>query len=240
MMSLFAFSASPFSKMKFAAYLLGLAAIAGLSFNPLGPHAAKPVVMEQDGAAAPGTEFELLRFGQPSDEVLDSLEGVGIPWFLRRAGVTGEIGARYPGQSAPGQIVITLMWDGKTVGRYIERVQPIDEDRTRVYLAFEPTDMALVRRLAAPVDTTLDPLSLLRVTGAEHIRCSMDNDEFRVSVLKPDAPGFKLDAIFRAIKEQPNRDSDIFPLDSADGDGAAIRKAYRDEATRAGAAASKL
>lgn len=235
MMSLFAFSTSPFSKIKFAAYLFGLVAIMGISFNPLRPHAAKPVAVEQDGATAPAAMFELLRFGRPSDEVLDDLPAIGIPWFLRRAGVTGEIGP-----SDPGQVVITLTLNGQTVGRYVERVLPIDADRARLYLAFEPTDMALVRRLAEPIDTTLDPLSLLRVTGAEHVRSSLDHDEFRVSVLKPDFPGFILDAIFGAVKHRPNRNSDTFPLERGESEGAAIRKAYRDEAIRAGADAPRL
>jgi hypothetical protein len=234
MMSLFAFSPSPFSKIKFAAYMLGLLVIIGISFNPSRPHAPEPVVLKQDDAQAPGTAFQLLRFGRASDELLDELPEIGIPWFLRRAGVTGAIDA-----SDPDQLVITLTLDGKTFGRYIERVQPIDADRTRLYLAFEPTDMEIVRRLAAPVDTTLDPVSLLRVTGAEQIRSSLDYDEFRVSVLKPDTPGFMVDAALGAIRQQP-RNTDSFPLDDREMDRAAIRRAYHDEAVRAGAAAPKL
>ena len=235
MMSLFAFSPSSFSKLRFAVYLLGLLAITGISFNPLRPHPAEPVVLKQDGAETSGAAFQLMRFGRPPDELLDDLPEIGIPWFLRRAGVTGEIDA-----GDPGQLVITLTLEGKTVGRYIERVQPIDEDRSRLYIAFEPTDMELVRRLAAPIDTALDPLSLLRVTAAEHIRSSLDYDEFQVSVLKPDSPGFMLDAMFKGMRQQPNRDTDSFPLQSGEMDRAAIRRAYHDEAVRAGAGAPRL
>lgn len=235
MMPVFAFSMSPFSRTKFAAYLLGLAAVAGLPLTPAGPRAAEPFALKQDGPGAQGAVFDLLRFAKPSHEILEGLPTIGIPWFMRRAGVAGQASA-----SDPSQLVITLAWDGKIVGRYIERVQPIDADRTRLYLAFEPADMALVRRLAAPIDSTLDPLSLLRVTLAEHIRSSMDGDGFRLSVLEPDAPRSKLTAIAGALRAESRRDSDIFPLSGPDSEEAAVRQAYRDEAERAGAAAPKL
>jgi hypothetical protein len=235
MMSVFALSASPFSKSKFAGYLVGVAAIAGLSFVHFGPLAPEPVALTRDGAGAEGALFELQRFGRPADELRDRLPGIGIPWFLRRAGVLGQVDLR-----DPAQVVITLAWGGKIVGRYIERTQPIDADRTRLYVAFEANDMALVRRLAAPIDTTLDPPSLLRVTMAEHVRASIDGDGFRLSVLKPDAPRYKLDALFGALTPQPSRDTDNFALGDADREDAAIRQAYRDEAKRAGAAAPTL
>ena len=235
MISIRAFSTFPFSKARFAAYLLGVAAIAGLSFVHFGPRPPEPVVLKQEAGGTDGTVFELVRFGKPSDEVRNSLPAIGIPWFLRRAGVTGNIDAR-----DPTQLVITLTRDGKDIGHYIERVQPIDADRTRLYIAFEPNDMAQVQRLAAPIDTTLDPQSLLRTTLAEHVRCSLDGGGFRLSVLRPGAPRNPLDAIFAKLKTEPRRDTDTFPLDGRDSGEAAIRKAYRDEAERAGAAAPKL
>ena len=69
---------------------------------------------------------------------------------------------------------------------------------------------------------------------------SNDGDGFRLSVLKPDAPRYKLDALFGALTPRPNRDTDNFALGDADREDAAIRQAYRDEAKRAGAAAPTL
>jgi hypothetical protein len=235
MNSFFAFTASPFSRTKFVAYLGGLAAIAAVSFVPLGSHPPERILLAQDGKGAPAALFDLVRFGRPADEVVESLRQAGIPWFLRRAGVTDQMDA-----SHPGQLVITLVWNSRVVGRYIERVEPIDADRTRVYIAFEPGDMALVRRLAAPVDTTLDPQSLLRVTLAEHVRASIDGDGFRLRVLKPGAPGNQLSAIFGALAHETRRDSDDFPLDEAEQEDATIRHAYRDEAEGGGEAAPKF
>jgi len=234
-MQLLAFSTSPLNKPKLAAYLLAMAAIAGFSWAPLGPRAGAPVALPQDGGGPPRAVFALLRFGKPADEVLEHLPAIGIPWFLRRAGVTGTVSA-----SGPGQIDIALSWNGSAVGRYTERVQPIDADRARVYFAFEPGDMALVQRLAAPIDSSLDPLSLLRMTLAEHVRSSLDGDGFRINVLKPDSPRHKLDALFGGIRAEPRRDSDDFQLDDADLEEASIRKAYRDEAERAGSSAPDL
>ncbi len=235
MISVFAFSPSRFSKAKFVIYLLGLAAIAGLSFVPFGPLPPEPIVLSQEEGGTGGALFDLLRFGKPSEEVRDALPAIGIPWFLRRAGVTGKIDA-----SDPAQLVMTLTRNGKGFGRYIERVQPIDADRSRLYIAFEPDDMALVRDLAAPIDTTLDPPGLLRVTLAEHVRSSIDGGGFRLSVLRPGAPRNPLTALFGALRVEPRRDTDNFPLEGADRGEAAIRQAYRDEAKRAGAAAPNL
>jgi hypothetical protein len=235
MMSLFAFRAAPFSKTKFAAYMLGLAAITVASLTPAARHEAEPVAPKQDGPATPGAVFDLLRFGTPSDEILARLPAIGIPWFMRRAGVTTQAGA-----SDPGQLVTTIIWNGKNVGRYIERVQPIDADRTRLTLGFEPDDMALVRLLVAPINSKIDPVSLLRVTLTEHVRSSIAGDGFRSSVLEPGSFRSRLDAAASALKREQRLDSDNFPLTGDEIEAAGIRRAYHDQAKRAGGAALKL
>ena len=214
MMSLFDFSVAPFSRTKFAATMLGLAAITLAALISVGPRAAAPkqdgphaAAPKQDGPATQGAVFDLLRFGTSSDEVLDDLPAIGIPWFMRAAGVTAQAGV-----SDPGQLVTTLIWNGKNVGRFIERVEPIDEDRTRLWLAFEPDEMALARRLASPIDSKLDPVTLLRVTMTEHVRSSMAGDSFRSGVLQPVSPRNRLDAAASALRGEQRLDTDSFPL----------------------------
>jgi hypothetical protein len=228
MMSLLGFSPAPFSTVKFVACLVGLMAIAGLSYAPLVLRPPEQVTVSQD-------VFDLVRFSKPVEEVRDMLPTIGIPWFLRRAGVKGLIDT-----SDPVQMIMTLVLEGQIVGRYIERVEPIDPDRSRLYVAWAPADMTLVQRLAAPIDTSLDPASLMRVTLAEHIRSSLDGGGFQLGVLKPGALRSILSGGFGGTVAHPRRVTDDFPLEAADKEAAAIRRAYRAEAERAGAAAPGL
>jgi hypothetical protein len=235
MMSLFGFSAARFSRTKFVLYLLGLAAITFASLTPARPRLAEPGAPRQESLAAQAPVFDLLRFGTPSDEILDDLPAIGIPWFMRDAGVTTRVWL-----SDPGKLVTTLIWKGEVVGRYIERVQLIDADRTRLYLSFEPVDMALVSLLAAPIHSKFDPVSLLRVTLTEHVRSSMAGDSFRSSVLEPGPGRNRLDAVASALRNQQRLDSDNFPLTGDEIEAAGIRRAYQDEVKRGGAAAPDL
>jgi hypothetical protein len=140
----------------------------------------------------------------------------------------------------PRRVTIALTWQGKPVGRYIETIQPIDADRSRLYLAFVPNDIASVRRLAAPIDTTLDPLTLMRATLTEHVRSSIDGGGFRLGILNPDSLQSGMASLLGALAADPERTTDDFPLSGADRDAAAIRRAYREESKRAGAAAAQL
>jgi hypothetical protein len=235
MRSFLAFTSTPFSKTKFVAYLTGLAVLAVVSFVPRGPQQPVTLALTQDGKDAPSAMFDVVRLGKAADEVLEGMRAAGLPYYLRRAGVTGDWDT-----SHPGQLIMTLRWDGKRVGRYIDRVEPIDADRTRAYFGFEPGDMALVQRLAARVDTTLDPQGLMRAIEAEHVRASLYDDGFRPGMLKPGAPRNLLSAFTSGVAPEPTRDTDHFPLDYAEQEEANIRQAYRREAESAGAAAPKL
>ncbi len=235
MRSLLVFTSTPFSKWKFAAYLTGLAVIVGASLVSRGPPPPVRLPLPQDGKGAPSTMFDVVRFGKASDEVLEGMHAAALPWFLRRAGVKGEWDT-----SHAGQLVMALSWNGQHVGRYIERVEPIDADRTRAYFGFEPDDMALVQRLVAPVATTLDPQGVLRAIEAEHVRASLYGDGFRLSVLRPGAPLNLLSAFTSGVTPEPTRETDHFALDYAEEEEANIRQAYRTEAKTAGAAAPKL
>jgi hypothetical protein len=228
MRSVLGFTSTPFSTMKFAAYLAALAVIAGASFVSRRPQQPVKLALAPTEKGAPAALFDVARFGKSADEVLDGMRAAGLPWFLRRAGVRGAWDTRHP-----GQMTLALTWNGKTIGRYIERVEPIDADRTRAYFAFEPADMALVQRLAAPVDTTLDPPGLLRAIEAEHVRASLYGDGFRLSVLKPGAPLNLLSAFTSGVWPEPKRDADQFPLSHAEEEEASVRQAYRREAEAA-------
>jgi hypothetical protein len=231
---LFAARGSPFSGLKFTAYLAALAVIAGVSLVPRGPRPVK-LPTPRNEKAAPAAMFDVVRMGKSADEVFDGMRAAGLPWFLRRAGVTGVWDT-----SQPGQLVMTLRWDGKIVGRYIERVEAIDADRTRAYFGFEPGDMALVQRLVAPVDSTLDAPGVLRAIEAEHVRAGLYGDGFRMSVLKPDAPLNLLSRFTSGVRPEPQRDRDDFLLNDAEQEEAVIRQAYRREAVEAGDAAPRL
>lgn len=228
MISILAARNTPFSKGKFAAYLAVMALITGVSLVPRGPRETVKLTVAQDGKSAPAATFDVVRFGMAADEVLAGMRAAGLPWYLRGAGVSGVWET-----SHPGLLVMTLTLDGKSVGRYIERVEPIDPDRTRAYFGFEPGDPALVRRLAAPVDTTLDPEGLMRAIEAEHVRASLYGDGFRLSVLTPDAPVNLLSSFTSGVRAEPRRDRDDFELDQAEEGEARVREAYRREAEAA-------
>ena len=130
-----------------------------------------------------------------------------------------------------------MIWRGQSVGRFVERLVAIDADRSKLLVAFAPDDPALLRQLVAGVDTKYDPVSLMRVVMIEHARSSIEGDSFDVSVLEK-SPGF-LALVFRGARRVEPR-TDDFPLSSRDQAAANLRRAYREEAKRAGAKASQL
>jgi hypothetical protein len=235
MRPLLAVRSTPYSPGKFAGYLAALAVLAGVSLAPREPAPPVRLPLPLDGTTAPAAAFDVVRFGMSAGEVLEGMRAAGVPWYLRRAGVTGAWDT-----SRPGQLVMTLSLDGKSVGRYIERVEAIDADRTRAYFGFEPGEPALVRRLVAPVDTTLDPEGLMRAIEAEHVRASLYGDGFRLSVLKPDAPVNLLSGLTSGVRAEPRRDRDDFQLDQDEEYEARVREAYRREAEEAGESAPRL
>ena len=130
-----------------------------------------------------------------------------------------------------------MIWRDQPVGRYVERLVAIDADRSKLLVAFVPGDQALLRQLVAGVDTKYDPVSLVRVVMIEHARSSIEGDSFDLSVLEK-SPGFLTLFLRSAHRDEPRTDD--FPLPRRDQEAANLRRAYREEAKRAGANASQL
>jgi hypothetical protein len=133
-----------------------------------------------------------------------------------------------------------LRWQGRALGQIIERTEAITAERTRLYLAFVPDDMDLVRRLAAPIDTSLDPVGLVRATLAEHVRSRLDGDDFNLEILQPDSLLAKLKRLGGAGGDVRHPLTDDVPPVAADPGAAAIDQAYKDEARLAGSNAPNL
>jgi len=68
----------------------------------------------------------------------------------------------------------------------------------------------------------------------------MAGDSFRSGVLEPGSPRNRLDAAASALRGEQRLETDNFPLTSGEIEAAGIRRAYRDGAKRAGAAAPRL
>ena len=129
-----------------------------------------------------------------------------------------------------------MSYQGTVVGHYNERLVALGEGRSKLFVAFVPTDMRLVGLFAAPIKTALDPVSLFRVVMAEHIRSLVNGGGFDMNVLT-DSVGSRF-AVFRkafgdsGLCQNPQRD-DFTPCSHEDED-ANVRRAYREEAARGG------
>jgi hypothetical protein len=228
------FITPPFSAPKFAIYLGALAVVTGLSLSPFGNRAVPGAYPWRDDPAAQAPSFDLIRFAKPLDDIEVQWEEIGIPWFLRNAGVVGVVAA-----DQQHRLTISLTWQGKALGRIVEKTEMITPGGTRLYLAFVPDDMALVRQLAAPIDTTLDPVGLIQTTLDEHVRSRLDGESFDLSILKPGSLETMLLHMLHASDALRHPATDNFPASTIDTGAAAIEKAYRDEARLAGADAAK-
>ena len=230
----FALRSRPFSWLRFGAFMTGLAVIAGISLLAAGApdptHDAAQAAAGQAGTA--GAEFGVVRFGAPAEEIRGQLRLVGLPWFLRRQGASGQFD-----WDGDGTATLGVMWRGQPVGRFVERLVAIDADRSKLLVAFAPADPALLRQLVAGIDTRYDPVSLMRVVMIEHARSSIEGDSFDLGVLEK-SPGI-LARVIRGARESAPR-TDDFPLSDRDQAAANLRRAYREEARRAGARASQL
>ena len=230
--------------------MAGLAIIAGVSLFlaeapdrslEAAPTAAGPAATSEAGSAATTeagsaatteAQFGVVRFGAPAEEIRGQLRQLGLPWFLRKQGASGQFD--WDGDS---NATLAVIWRGQSVGRFMERLVAIDADRSKLLVAFAPDDPALLRQLVAGVDTKYDPVSLMRVVMIEHARSGIEGESFDVGVLGKN-PGF-LALFFRSARGAEPR-TDDFPLSSRDQEAANLRRAYREEAKRAGAKASQL
>jgi hypothetical protein len=223
----FSLRSAPFSWLRFGAFMAGLAVIAGISL-----HRAGDAAQTAAGQAATEAQFDVVRFGAPAEEIRGQLRQLGLPWFLRKQGASGRFD-----WNGDGNATLSVIWRGQSVGRFVERLVAIDADRSKLLVAFAPGDPTLLSQLVAGVDTKYDPASLLRVIMIEHARSSIEGDSFDLSVLEK-SPGF-LTLLFRGVRRDEPR-TDDFPLSSRDQAAANLRRAYREEAKRAGAKASQL
>ncbi len=175
------------------------------------------------------SSFAVLRFGRPAEEIRRELRQVGLPWFLRRLGATGRFDDR-------GDISIDVVVQGKSPGRYIERLVPIDADRSKLFVAFVPADAALLRNLVASIKTVYDPVSLMRVAMMEHTRSSLAGESFNLRVLDgpPKTSGGSFLERLNSLGMCPPPQTDDFPLCDRDRDAAKIRHATRAKAGSAG------
>jgi hypothetical protein len=230
----FSLRSAPFSWLRFGAFMAGLAVMAGFSLLPArAPDRARDAAQSAAGqAATTEAQFDVVRFGAPAEEIRGQLHLLGLPWFLRKQGASGQFD--WDGDS---NATLTVIRRGQSVGRFVERLVAIDADRSKLLVAFEPAHPALLRQLVAGVDTKYDPVSLMRVVMIEHARSSIEGDSFDVSVLEK-SPGF-LARVLRGVRGVEPR-TDDFPLSSRDQAAANLRRAYREEAKRAGAKASQL
>jgi hypothetical protein len=238
----FSLSSAPFSWLRFGAFMASLAVIAGVSLlaaeapdraRDAAPTAAgQPATTEAGQPATTEAQFGVVRFGAPTEEIRGQLRQLGLPWFLRRQGASGQFD-----WDGDGNATLRVTWRGQSVGRFVERLVAIDADRSKLLIAFAPDDPALLRQLVAGVDTKYDPASLLRVVMIEHARSGIEGDSFDVGVLEK-SPGFLALVIKGARGGAPQTDD--FPLSSRDQEAANLRRAYREEAKRAGDKAPQL
>ena len=230
----FSLRSTPFSWLRFGAFMAGLAVIAGFSlFTAWAPDRARDAAPTAAGqAATTEAQFGVVRFGAPAEEIRGQLRLLGLPWFLRKQGASGQFD-----WGGDRNATLRVIWRDQPVGHFVERLVAIDADRSKLFVAFAPADPALLRQLVAGIDTKYDPVSLMRVVMIEHARSSIEDDSFDLSVLEKN-PGFFTLLIRGARRAEPRTDD--FPLSSRDQAAANLRRAYREETKRPSAKASQL
>lgn len=180
-----------------------------------------PQPQVQAMSAPTETPFTVLRLGRPAEEVRRILRPIGLPWFLRRLGATGAF------DDSGGQISIEVAVQGRKVGRYVERLVPIDADRSKLLVDFVPADAILLGHLVASLKTVHDPVTLMRAVMFEHTRSSVAGEDFNPSVLvaPPNTSGASFLEKVNAIGTCPAPQTDNFPLCERDQQAANIRHA---------------
>jgi hypothetical protein len=190
-----------------------------------------PAQPQASATVAPSEKpFTVLRFGRPAEEIRRQLPLVGLPWFLKRLGATGAY------VDDGGEFSIEVVVQGKKIGRYVERLVPIDADRSKLFVDFVPADAALLADLVASLETAYDPPTLMRVVMFEHTRSAIAGESFNLRVLDgaPSSSGGTFLEKLRNLGMCPPPQTDDFPLCDRDRDAANIRHATGAKAAPAG------
>ena len=115
----FSLRSMPFSWLRFGAFMAGLAVIAGISLLLAeAPDRARDAAQTAAGqAAATQAQFGVVRFGAPAEEIRGQLRQLGLPWFLRKQGASGQFD--WDGDS---NATLRVIWRGQSVGRFVQRL----------------------------------------------------------------------------------------------------------------------
>jgi hypothetical protein len=181
-----------------------------------------PAQPQASATVAPSEKpFTVLRFGRPVEDIRRQLPLVGLPWFLKRLGATGAF------VDDDDEFSIEVVVQGKKIGRYVERLVPIDADRSKLFVDFVPADAALLADLVASLETAYDPPTLMRVVMMEHTRSAIAGESFDLRVLDgdPNSSGGTFLEKLRNLGMCPPPKTDDFPLCDRDRYAADIRHA---------------
>jgi hypothetical protein len=215
MMAFLIWRETPFSWPRFLGFLACLALVAVLSLMS----GRSQAVLPPEG----GPARESLRLGRPMAELYPELRQIGLPWFLRRAGSKAAISG-----DGASELAFDVELSGHKLGRYVERLERLDDDRTKIWISFEVSDAQAVASLAAPVKSRFSPADLLRTILKEHIRSELSGDGFDLSVLEnTHAPLVSLfSRLISHARPCPPPRTDDFPLCGEDATAAKVRRAY--------------
>ena len=215
MMGLLNWRETPLSVPRLVAYLAALLALVWLSLQTEASQAVAP--------PGGGPLREPLRLGRPMAELYPRLRQLGLPWYLRRAGAKADI----TGDGA-AELVLDVNIAGHRIGRYVEHMERLDDDRTKVWLSFDAADPEAVAALAGPVKSRLADADLLRAILKEHIRSELADDGFDLSVLENrHMPLIEMGSRWlRAMHVCPAPQTDDFPLCERDLEAATVRHAH--------------
>jgi hypothetical protein len=128
----FSLTSAPFSWLRFGAFMAGLAVIAGFSLlSARAPERGRDAAQIAAGqTATTEAQFDVVRFGAPAEEIRGQLRQLGLPWFLRKQGASGQFD--WDGDS---NATLRVIWHGQSVGRFVERLVAIDADRSKLLVA---------------------------------------------------------------------------------------------------------
>ena len=241
--SVFAFRTTPFSLVRFFLYLAALAVLTAGSMG-IGLKAPEPAA-DPVAAAPPETPpakprndgVETVRLCMSADDLRADLTRVNIPWFPRRQGVVGKFQNRNE-----TDVAIDVIFKGQSAGTYVERITALDEGRTMLEVGFVPGDVGVLAGLVKPIQTDRDPADLMRVVMAEHTRSALTLNRFDFGVLTKASDTSVKGRLGKAFIDAARGDNrNGGPMSCPEERHEAnVRRAYREEAQKAGASANKL
>jgi len=124
----FSLTSAPFSWLRFGAFMAGLAVIAGFSLlSARAPERGRDTAQIAAGqAATTEAQFGVVRFGAPAEEIRGQLRQLGLPWFLRKQGASGQFD--WDGDS---NATLRVIWRGQSVGRFANSWRPATANMIR-------------------------------------------------------------------------------------------------------------